>query len=79
MRKMESKRRFHRTKKNTRTIKGGLKMTLTGFYNNKQEKTIGYPASKYLYNYELEKAMAKQRLTNMFKRTELQRIIDEVC
>jgi hypothetical protein len=54
-------------------------MSLTGFYKNKQEKQLGYPASKYLYVYELEKAMCKQRLANMFARTELERIIDEVC
>jgi hypothetical protein len=76
---MESKRRLHRNNKNNRITQGDEKMSLTGFYQNKQEKQLSYPASKYLYNYLLETAMAKQRLTNMFARTEIDRVVDEVC
>ena len=32
-----------------------------------------------LYNYKLEYGLAKQRLQKMFARTEVERMVDEVC
>jgi len=55
-------------------------MSLTGFYLNKQPDKLNWIYSRRaLYNYKLEAGLAKQRLQKMFARTEVERVIDEVC
>lgn len=55
-------------------------MSLYGFYENKQPVTLNWAYSRRaLYNYKLAHGLALQRLNKMFARTEVDRIVDEVC